>query len=332
MSFELWLALGVGAIVGVLAALLIDNMTLVRRIQEANGEKQQARTALQKAHIQQQSLVQQVQLARTDLESAVAERTQHEEIIARQLQEIEASRDQLQTTIKTTEALKENAQEAQERLEELDGLHIAAQEQLETAVTENSQLATELQLLEGEVSLLEEKTEKLTQDLAKSAGDVADLEQKMITFEAQMAAVESEKDAAIAELEQAEQSAVEQNAHLATLQQRLVEMDLLRDKLVAAEANLETADSRLAKLQIKMDDVQTKMNYSGKNQLQLIRGIGPTYASRLNEFGIQTFADLADCDPEQVASIIKKRNWQSVNIQHWLDEAKALAASLNSNE
>jgi predicted flap endonuclease-1-like 5' DNA nuclease len=74
------------------------------------------------------------------------------------------------------------------------------------------------------------------------------------------------------------------------------------------------------------------MNYRGKSELQLIRGIGPTYARRLNEFGIQSFSDLADCNPEQVASIIKKKTWQAVDIQTWLDEAKALAATFDAND
>jgi endogenous inhibitor of DNA gyrase (YacG/DUF329 family) len=34
---------------------------------------------------------------------------------------------------------------------------------------------------------------------------------------------------------------------------------------------------------------------------------------------------------KQVAAIIKKKEWQAIDIQEWLDEAKALAASLNED-
>ena len=147
----------------------------------------------------------------------------------------------------------------------------------------------------------------------------------------QVTALEAEKDSAQVQLEQAELVNAELKAQVATLQQELQQANAMQQQLVAAEEKLQAANAHVQKLQDTMEDVQTKMNYSGKSELQLIRGIGPTYARRLNEFGIHSFADLADCNPEQVASIIKKKKWQAVNIQDWLDEARALAATLDAN-
>ncbi len=162
-------------------------------------------------------------------------------------------------------------------------------------------------------------------DIALGYGE----KQKIVAAEAQLVALEAEKDAAKAQLEQAELANVEQNVKIEGLLQQLEESEALRQQLANAQEKLETADSHIQTLQGKMDEVQTKMAYSGKSQLQLIRGIGPTYARRLSDFGIQTFADLAECDAEQVASIIKKKNWQAVDINDWIDEAKALAARLS---
>jgi len=211
-------------------------------------------------------------------------------------------------------------------------LRLMAEEKLVTAVTENNRLIGDVQLMEAEIFTLENKAEQLAQTLEQTQGRVADLEQRALVAETQLAAVETEKDNAQAQVQQTELVNVEQNAEIATLQQKLQEAKAVQQQLLVAEEKLQTADAHIQKLQDTMEDVQTKMNYSGKSELQLIRGIGPTYARRLNEFGIQSFADLADCNPEQVASIIKKKNWQAVDIQNWLDEAKALAATLDTND
>lgn len=317
----------VGFAIGVLVALYIDAQTLVRRVQEANAEKQKAHANLQKVQIQHQAAEQKLQIAQTEMETAVAERTQLEETIARQLQEIEASREQLQTSIGTNEVLKENLQEAQEKLEELDGLRLMSQEKLQALELENGRLTSEVQLLEAEVVLQQEKAEKLAQLATQRTA----LEQQLLVSEAALTALEDEKDTAVAQLQQAELTNAEQSAKIVALQQHLDRAQTVQKQLAVTEEKLQTADTHLQKLQTKMEDVQTKMSYSGKNQLQLIRGIGPTYARRLNEFGIQTFADLAECGVDQVAKIIKMKQWQAVNIQDWLDEAKALAASLNED-
>lgn len=327
MIIELILAGIVGFLIGVLAALFIDSQTLVRKIQAANAEKQNAQAALQKFQIQHRAAEQKLKIAENELETAVAERTQLEETIAKQFQELLASREQVQNSIATNETLKENAQEAQERLEELDGMRLMSEEKVRAAEAELNRLASEVQLLEAEVVLQAEKAEKLGQQIAEQTK----LEQKLEAVEALSVALEVEKDTAVAQLQQAELAIAEQNANIVTLQTQLKEAQAVQQQLVVTQEKLQTSDAHLNKLQTKMDDVQTKMSYSGKNQLQLIRGIGPTYARRLNEFGIQTFADLAECDEDQIAKIIKKKEWQSVNILEWIDEAKALAASLNED-
>jgi predicted flap endonuclease-1-like 5' DNA nuclease len=332
MTVELVLAGIAGLVAGVLFALWWDSQTLVRQVQKANGEKHKALASLQKYQIQYSSVEQQLQLAKTELAAAVEERTQLEETIARQFAEIDASREQLQTTIKTSEPLKENLEEFQDRLEEVEGLRLLAEEKLETAAAENNRLVGDVQMMEGEIFTLEARVEQLTREMQKAQGRNADLEQKALAAESHLAAVETERDNAQVQLHQAEVVNVEQKAEIAALQQKLQEAKAVQQQLTVAQEKLQTADTHIQKLQDTMEDVQTKMNYRGKSELQLIRGIGPTYARRLNEFGIQSFSDLADCNPEQVASIIKKKTWQAVDIQTWLDEAKALAATFDAND
>lgn len=331
MTSETLLAFFVGIVVGVLVALLIDNLSLVRRVQEANGEKQKAQANLQKFQIQHRATEQKLQYANAELITAVAERNEHEDTIARQLNEIEASREQLQIGIKANDQLKGNLAQAQDKLEELEGLRLLAEDRLATAVSENDHLLGDVQLMEVEIITLEAKIEQLAQALEQSQAQVADLEPKIAVAEAQLSAIEAEKDIVQANLQQAELANVEQNVKIEALELQVQEAEKVQQKLASAKKKLKTADAHVQRLQDTVKDVQVKMNYGGKSELQLIRGIGPTYARRLNEFGIQTFSELADCDPEQIASIIKKKNWQMADIQNWLDEAKALAATLDAN-
>jgi predicted flap endonuclease-1-like 5' DNA nuclease len=324
MTVELILAGIVGFVAGLLVAFWWDSQTLVRRVQDANIEKKKAFEALQKAEIKYRAVEQQVQVMQAELTTAVQDNSEYEATIARQLAEIEASREQVQITVQVNEELQESLQEEQARLEEMEGLRLEAEEQLQTAVSENNRLLGDVQLMEGEIVTLEAKVEQAAQTQPMAA----EIEQKVMAAEAQLAMLEAEKDAAKVQLEQAELTNVEQNAKIAGLLKQIQDTEALQEQLTAANEKLETADNHIQTLQSKMDDVQTKMNYSGKSQLQLIQGIGPTYGRRLNEFGIQTFADLAECDAEQIADIIKKKKWQAVNIGDWIDEARALAARL----
>lgn len=328
MTVELVLAVFVGLVIGVLVALWLDSQTLVRRIQEANADKSKAQADLQKFQIQHRALEQELKMVRVESETAVQDTTQFETTIARQLAEIEASRAQLQTSIQTNEALRENLQEAQERLEELEGLNLMAGEKLSASEAEVNRLVSETQLMEAEIAMQQDKAAKLDAALQEAQSRNNDLEQKATTIELQLGTVEAEKDQVLNQLQEAELAAAEQNARIATLEKQLNDSETVGHELVAAKEKLQTADKHIQELQDTVEDAHAMMSYSGKNELQLIRGIGPAYARRLNDFGIHSFSDLARCQPDQVATIIKKKNWQAADIQDWIDEAKALAARL----
>lgn len=60
------------------------------------------------------------------------------------------------------------------------------------------------------------------------------------------------------------------------------------------------------------------------DDLTQINGIGPTFARRLNEAGIYSFAALAAATPEQVKEITKVANWQADPVD-WIVAARQLA-------
>lgn len=67
---------------------------------------------------------------------------------------------------------------------------------------------------------------------------------------------------------------------------------------------------------------------TARDQLEQIKGIGQTYARRLNAAGIMTFADLADLTPGRVREIVTSEDASGVSeqlIQEWIAQARDLA-------
>lgn len=54
----------------------------------------------------------------------------------------------------------------------------------------------------------------------------------------------------------------------------------------------------------------------------LINGIGPTFARRLHEAGIHTFADLAALTPATIKEVVKIADWQG-DPAGWIAQARA---------
>ena len=66
----------------------------------------------------------------------------------------------------------------------------------------------------------------------------------------------------------------------------------------------------------------------GQDRLTDIKGIGPVYAGKLYEAGIQTFRQLAAMTPEEVYALINLPQWRmrSIDAQNWIEQAKHLAS------
>ena len=60
------------------------------------------------------------------------------------------------------------------------------------------------------------------------------------------------------------------------------------------------------------------------DDLTVINGIGPTFARRLKEAGVDTFAKLAAAQPEEIKAAAKLADWQA-DPANWITAAKQLA-------
>jgi predicted flap endonuclease-1-like 5' DNA nuclease len=66
----------------------------------------------------------------------------------------------------------------------------------------------------------------------------------------------------------------------------------------------------------------------GQDRLTDIRGIGPVYASKLYEAGIQTFRQLASMTPEEIYNVLNLPAWRmrSANAANWIEQAEHFAS------
>lgn len=68
-----------------------------------------------------------------------------------------------------------------------------------------------------------------------------------------------------------------------------------------------------------------------QDNLEIINGIGPVFASRLNAAGIYTFAQLAALTPEQIQDIMaSSRGGHMIDATEWIEEARQFANSSQS--
>jgi predicted flap endonuclease-1-like 5' DNA nuclease len=61
------------------------------------------------------------------------------------------------------------------------------------------------------------------------------------------------------------------------------------------------------------------------DDLTNIKGIGPTYQSKLHNAGITTYAQLAQATPELLQQIINAPNWRKPNAESWIEQARLLS-------
>jgi predicted flap endonuclease-1-like 5' DNA nuclease len=95
------------------------------------------------------------------------------------------------------------------------------------------------------------------------------------------------------------------------LRQRDAEMRELRQQLTSTDITVETLRRELESYQRTHPD-----------NLTLIRGIGPVYQWKLRDAGINTYRQLAGADPHMIRDLLSVKNWQRVNIESWIEQAR----------
>ena len=120
-----------------------------------------------------------------------------------------------------------------------------------------------------------------------------------------------------------------QRLHLFPAAGRFVDIDL-QGKLSVLEAEKESLAARLQEALNKEPEVIVKEVIKEvkieRDRLQKIHGIGDVFTRRFNDAGVYTFAQLAALTPEHAREIINPEEWQAIEPEQWIAEAKQFAA------
>lgn len=91
---------------------------------------------------------------------------------------------------------------------------------------------------------------------------------------------------------------------------------------------LDALQSQLTRVFPLLNRLLTSPPRPGQDRLTDIKGIGPVYAGKLYEAGIQTFKQLAALTPEEIYLLISEPKWRarSINAELWIEQARLLAS------
>jgi predicted flap endonuclease-1-like 5' DNA nuclease len=95
------------------------------------------------------------------------------------------------------------------------------------------------------------------------------------------------------------------------LRQRDEELRDIRERLTGADAQMDTLKAEFEAYQRTHPD-----------DLTVIKGIGPVYQWKLRDAGCNSFKQLAAADPDQLRRMLDIKNWQRVNIEAWVSQAR----------
>ena len=95
------------------------------------------------------------------------------------------------------------------------------------------------------------------------------------------------------------------------LHQREEEVRELREQLSAADARLDGLS----------DDFEAYQR-THPDDMTVIKGIGSVYQWKLRDAGVNTYAQLADADPDKLRRMLDVKEWQRVEIESWIEQAR----------
>ena len=162
-----------------------------------------------------------------------------------------------------------------------------------------------------------EKTERLGTTLADAQLLHAHAEQKVNKLKIDLAEAEQasqQLDAQIRGNQRLHQKVVDAEHEISQLKNQLIDYDHNRNALDASLSQITDLRTRLAGTTQKL--------HQKPDSLIEIRGIGSSFAKRLNDAGIHTYAQLADLTPNYVREVVAAQKWHKIEPEAWIAEAK----------
>ena len=198
---------------------------------------------------------------------------------------------------------------------------------LETAVSRSKQMQESLQTVHRQATTLKNENQQINKQLENNRIEYERLRQKK--EERKTAVSPSSPTALTNNLQHHLQNNQEQLQTLkeqaSDIRQRLMETDALHQQLAQTENELKATQQELSSLHNHLTSQATQLHDERERNgeadpLREIKGIGPVYALRLYEAGIDTFAELAALTPEELEEKIGVLD--IADPESWITQAK----------
>jgi predicted flap endonuclease-1-like 5' DNA nuclease len=95
------------------------------------------------------------------------------------------------------------------------------------------------------------------------------------------------------------------------LRQRDEEVGELRERLSVTHAQLDGL----------RDDFEAYQR-THPDDMTVVKGIGPVYQWKLRDAGVNTYEQLAAADPGQLRRMLDIKDWQRVDVESWIEQAR----------
>ncbi len=328
---QVGLALSVGLLLGTFVVLYYDQKKYEQKIQ-SDRTKSQAMLQVLQARLQRAEKGQLI--AQKDNEKVRQDLKEQDIHLQHRKAENKTLQAQWQAATAEIDQLNDNLNRVNEHVEELRRELQKRQNEWQTAVAQNQLLQENLERQANDLKAARDENQKICQRLAVTDVEMKHLQQDLAaaqSWEERAKTFKVENEALVGQLNKAEIRISELKAQVDGAMHQISETQFLRKKLVEMENKLKQAEAYASALQEKFKTMQHTFDHTGKNQLQLIRGIGPAYARRLNEAGITTLNDLAKSTLEQVTKILQPQKWQNVQPEEWIQEAQALSIKIGDD-
>ena len=114
------------------------------------------------------------------------------------------------------------------------------------------------------------------------------------------------------------------------LQAQLAEREQ-QAKLTVTERDTKICQAKLADAEETVEQLRAELNTISaqapqeEDLFERIKGIWTSFAERFHDAGIFTFAQLGEAKPERVREIVNPEEWQEIEPESWIAQAKAFA-------
>jgi predicted flap endonuclease-1-like 5' DNA nuclease len=101
--------------------------------------------------------------------------------------------------------------------------------------------------------------------------------------------------------------------------------ETLADFLHRRDEEVQELRDQLSETHVQLDGLRDDFEAYQRthpDDMTVVKGIGPVYQWKLRDAGVNTYAQLAAADPDQLRRMLDIKDWQRVDIASWIEQAR----------